>query len=222
MGLLATFRALWTAGQGAVRGIDQQTLRDEDATSDPFPLFDRWFDDAKNAGLYLAENMNLATATQDGRPSSRQVLLKDHGPDGFVFYTNYESRKAAELDANPVAALLLHWPTLHRQIRIEGSVERTAEAVSEAYFQTRPRGSRIAAWASRQSAELDGRQELEARFREMEAEFRGRDVPLPPFWGGYRLRPDRIEFWQGRANRMHDRILYMRVGDRWEVSRLSP
>jgi pyridoxamine 5'-phosphate oxidase len=223
MGLLSTFRALWTAGQGAIRGVDQQTLRDEDATSDPYPLFDRWFDDAKSAGLYLAENMNLATATAEGAPSSRQVLLKEWGPDeGFVFYTNYESRKAAELDANPRAALLFHWTTLHRQIRIEGRVTRVPAEQSEAYHRSRPRGSQLAAWASRQSGKLSGREELEARFREKEQEFRGRDVPLPPFWGGYRVIPERIEFWQGRANRMHDRLLYTRTGDGWQVSRLSP
>ena len=224
MGLLSTIRALWTAGQGAIRGIDQQTLSDEEATDDPFPLFDRWFDDAKGAGLYLPENMSLATASPDGAPSSRQVLLKEWGPDqGFVFYTNYDSRKAAELDANPRAALLLHWATLHRQIRIEGRVERVSKEQSEAYHATRPRGSQIAAWASEQSAELGSREELEARFRKREEEFRGRDVPLPPFWGGYRVIPERIEFWQGRANRMHDRILYRKADDGgWTLTRLAP
>lgn len=224
MGLLSTFRALWTAGQGAIRGIDQQTLADEDATSDPFPLFDRWFDDAKRAGLYLPENMNLATASPDGAPSSRQVLLKEWGPDqGFVFYTNYDSRKAAELDANPRAALLFHWTTLHRQIRIEGTVERVGREQSEAYHASRARGSQVAAWASNQSGELESRAQLEVRFREKEAEFRGRDVPLPPFWGGYRVIPERVEFWQGRSNRMHDRLLYRRdEAGAWEVVRLSP
>lgn len=224
MGLLSTFRALWTAGQGAIRGIDQQTLRDEDATDDPFPLFDRWFDDAKNAGLYLAENMNLATASPEGAPSSRQVLLKEWGPDqGFVFYTNYDSRKADDLEANPRAALLFHWATLHRQIRIEGRVERVSQEQSVAYHSSRARGSQIAAWASNQSGELASREQLEQRFREKEQEFRGRDVPLPPFWGGYRVIPERIEFWQGRSNRMHDRLLYRRDGDgKWTVVRLSP
>ncbi len=223
MGLFSTIRALWTAGQGAIRGIDQQTLTDEDATDDPYPLFDRWFYDAKNAGLYLPENMNLATASTDGAPSSRQVLLKEWGPgQGFVFYTNYDSRKAEELDANPRAALLLHWATLHRQIRIEGRTERTSKETSEAYHASRPRGSQIAAWASKQSAEIRGRDALERQFEAREREFRGRDVPLPPFWGGYRLIPERIEFWQGRANRMHDRLLYRAVADGWEVVRLSP
>lgn len=223
MRLLTTFRALWTAGQGAVRGIDQQTLGAADATDDPFPLFDRWFEEARDAGLYLHEAMNLATASADGVPSSRQVLLKEWGPDqGFVFYTNYDSRKAAELDTNPRAALLFHWATLHRQIRIEGRAERVGHEQSEAYHTTRARGSQIAAWASKQSAEIPGRAALERQFREREEEFAGRDVPLPPFWGGYRLIPERIEFWQGRANRMHDRLLYRAVRDGWEVVRLSP
>jgi pyridoxamine 5'-phosphate oxidase len=153
------------------------------------------------------------------------VLLRGHGPDGFVFYTNYESRKAEELEANPRAALLVHWPTLHRQVRIEGVVERTSREESEAYHRGRPRGSRIAAWASRQSAELESREALERRFRERDAEFPGDDVPLPPFWGGYRLHPHRIEFWQGRANRMHDRLLFRRQSTEstgWNVVRLSP
>lgn len=224
MSLLSTIRALYTAGQGAIRGIDQQKLGDADATADPFPLFDRWFADARSAGLYLPEAMGLATASPDGRPSSRQVLLKEWGPDqGFVFYTNYDSRKAEELDANPRAALLLHWATLHRQIRIEGTAERVSRAQSEAYHASRPRGSQIAAWASRQSAELPDRAALERQFREREEAFAGRTVPLPSFWGGYRLMPERIEFWQGRANRMHDRLLYRAVEDgSWQVVRLSP
>jgi pyridoxamine 5'-phosphate oxidase len=223
MGLLSKFRALWTAGQGAVRGIDEDHLTEAQALDDPFPLFDRWFEEAGRAGLYLPETMNLATASPDGVPSSRQVLLKGWGPEqGFVFYTNYDSRKAAELDVNPRAALLLHWATLHRQVRIEGRAERVSREQSEAYHATRPRGSRIAAWASRQSAPLESRAALEQRFREKEAEFRGRDVPLPPFWGGYRVIPERIEFWQGRANRMHDRLLYRREGDGWAMARLSP
>ncbi|MEJ2503384.1 MAG: pyridoxamine 5'-phosphate oxidase [Gemmatimonadota bacterium] len=222
MGVRSLLRGLLTAGQGVTRGVDEAALAEEDAGRDPFALFDAWFSDAAAAGIYLHEAMTLATATPDGAPSARQVLLKGWGPDGFVFYTNYDSRKAAELEANPRAALLLHWATLHRQIRIEGSVLRTSRDTSEAYHRSRPRGSRIAAWASAQSAELESRAVLEARFRMRDAEFPGEDVPLPPFWGGYRVVPDRIEFWQGRANRMHDRILYRRDGDGWGVSRLSP
>jgi pyridoxamine 5'-phosphate oxidase len=224
MRLRTWFHALRSGGQGLLRGIDEQDLAEAHAGTDPHALFKRWFDDARDAGIYLPESMAVATATPDGAPSVRQVLLKGHGPDGYVFYTNYDSRKAAELEANPQAALLFHWATLHRQVRIEGTVTRTTLAESEAYHASRPRGSRVAAWASRQSAELESRQALEARFIENDARFPGEDVPLPPFWGGYRVRPERIEFWQGRANRMHDRLLFRRApqGDAWTVVRLSP
>jgi pyridoxamine 5'-phosphate oxidase len=216
-------RGLFTAGQGVVSGIDEAALAEEDAGRDPFALFDRWFNDARDAGIYLHEAMSVATATPDGRPSSRQVLLKDFDADGFVFYTNYDSRKAAELQANPRAALLFHWPTLHRQVRVEGTVERTSREESEAYHRSRPRGSRIAAWASKQSAELESRAALEHRFSEKDRQYPGDDVPLPPFWGGYRVIPEAIEFWQGRANRMHDRILYRRSEKGpWKIMRLSP
>jgi pyridoxamine 5'-phosphate oxidase len=223
MGVRSLIRGLFTAGQGVIAGVDEAALAEEDAGRDPLVLFDRWFSDARGAGIYLYEAMTVATATPDGLPSARQVLLKDHGPAGFVFYTNYDSRKAAELEANPRAALLLHWATLHRQVRVEGRVERTTTAESQAYHRSRPRGSRIAAWASRQSDEIESRAALEARFRECDAEHPGEDVPLPPFWGGYRVIPEHIEFWQGRANRMHDRIVYRRSGGgAWEVVRLSP
>lgn len=223
MGLVARLRTLLTAGQGALRGIDADHMLEGEAGTDPFPLFHEWFTEAEKAGIYLHEAMTLATVSPSGMPSARQVLLKEYGPEtGFVFYTNYDSRKAHELDRDPRAALLLHWATLHRQIRVEGHAERTSRAVSEAYHRSRPRGSQIAAWASRQSAEIAGRQELERQFREREDEFAGREVPLPPFWGGYRVIPGRIEFWQGRANRMHDRLLYRAVDGRWEVIRLSP
>lgn len=222
MGIRSVLRGLFTAGQGVMRGVDESALAERQAGHDPFTLFDRWFDDAADAGIYLHETTTLATATPDGAPSARQVLLKGRGPDGFVFYTNYDSRKAAELEANPRAALLLHWATLHRQIRIEGRVERTSQEESDAYHRSRPRGSRIAAWASLQSAEIESREALEERYRENDAAFPGEDVPLPPFWGGYRVIPERIEFWQGRANRMHDRILYVREGAGWHVTRLSP
>lgn len=206
-----------------VTAIDEAALAEEDAGRDPIRLFDRWFSDARDAGIYLYEAMTLATATADGSPSARQVLLKDFGPDGFIFYTNYDSRKAVELAANPRAALLLHWPTLHRQVRVEGTVERTTRDASEAYHHSRPRGSRVAAWASDQSAEVSSRAELERRYRDRDAQFPGDDIPLPPFWGGYRVKPERIEFWQGRANRMHDRIVYRRdSAGEWEFVRLAP
>lgn len=224
MGLRSWLRLVRTAGQGVGAGIDEAELATGALPDDPFLLFDRWFRQARDAGLYLHEAMTLATATPDGAPSAREVLLKGYGPGGFVFFTNYESRKAAELEMNPRAALLLHWAALHRQVRIEGPVTRTTTAESEAYHASRPRGSRIAAWASPQSAPIDSRAELEQRFRQKDDEFRGADVPLPPFWGGYRVRPDRIEFWQGRANRMHDRLLFRREaeGTAWELVRLSP
>jgi pyridoxamine 5'-phosphate oxidase len=211
-------------GRGTATGAGTDSaLEEAQAGADPLALFDRWYNDAQETGLYLPEAMTLATATPDGVPSARMVLLKDYGPDGFVFFTNYDSRKAVELEANPRAALVLHWPTLHRQVRIDGDVVRTTRGESEAYFRTRARGSRLAAWASKQSAPLEHRGEIEERFREKEAEFEGsEDVPLPPFWGGYRLRPHTIEFWQGRANRVHDRLLFARTAEGWRVGRLSP
>jgi pyridoxamine 5'-phosphate oxidase len=222
MGLCTWLRTVRTAGQGLATGVDEAHLAEGDVGHDPLALFDRWFREAQEAGIYLHESMTLATASPDGSPSAREVLLKGFGPEGFAFYTNYESRKAAELELNPRAALLFHWATLHRQIRIEGPVTRTTQAESDAYHASRPRGSRIAAWASQQSAEIDSRASLERRFQEKEAEFRGSDVPLPPFWGGFRVIPERIEFWQGRANRMHDRILFRRAEEGWTVARLSP
>ncbi|TFG66507.1 MAG: pyridoxamine 5'-phosphate oxidase, partial [Gemmatimonadales bacterium] len=155
-------------------------------------------------------------------PSARLVLMKSFGDDGIVFFTNYESRKSQQLEANPQAALTFYWPRLQRQVRIEGRVARTSESESEAYFRTRPRGSQLGAWASTQSAALADRDELVARMEARRAEFKGRDVPLPPFWGGFRLQCDRIEFWQGRLNRLHDRLDYVREGQDWTCRRLSP
>jgi len=217
MTLRSTLRAFFTTGKGVVRG-----LTEEDAGPDPFALFDRWYREAREAGLYLPESMALATATADGRPSVRQVLLKAFDERGFVFYTNYDSRKGEEIAENPRAALAVHWPILQRQVRINGVVEKTTEQESYAYFSTRPRGSRVAAWASDQSSVLGGRAELERRFRETQERFAGGDVPLPPFWGGYRVIPGTIEFWQGRANRLHDRLRFTLVGGEWKIDRLYP
>lgn len=217
MTIRSSLRALFTAGRGAVGGLSE-----ESAGVDPFALFGLWFREAKAAGLYLPESMMLATATRDGRPSARSVLLKSFDARGFVFYTNYESRKGEEIAANPRAALAVHWPVLQRQVRIEGSIERTTEEESAAYFRTRPRGSQLGAWASHQSAVLSGRDELEERFEECRRRFEGEEVPLPPFWGGYRLLPDAVEFWQGRLNRLHDRLLFARQPGAWKVTRLSP
>lgn len=219
MSLLSRVRLLLTFGRGVARGLPGSA---EDR--DPLELFAEWWDAARDAGIYLPDSTALATSTPDGVPSVRMVLLKGLDPRGFVFYTNYESRKARELDANPRGALCFHWAVLERQVRVSGPVSRVSEEESAAYFRTRPRGSRIGAWASRQSHRLPERSELEARFRRFETEFAGGDIPLPSFWGGYRLVPHRLEFWQGRANRLHDRLVFERDGDRgpWSTHRLFP
>ena len=197
--------------------VDQQDL-----DPDPIRAFAAWFADAAVAGIAQLEAMALATSTPDGRPSVRMVLLKGHDERGFTFFTNRESRKGDEIAANPHAALALYWQPLNRQVRIEGAVERIADAESEAYFVTRPPGSRIAAWASPQSKQISGRGELDERYAEVEERFPAGEVPLPPFWGGYRVIPDAIEFWQGRENRVHDRIRYERTHDGWNRTRLAP
>jgi pyridoxamine 5'-phosphate oxidase len=199
-------------------------LPDPKETDDPLRAFQHWYADAEQAGMLLPEAVALSTATPDGAPSSRMVLLKAVDEWGFVFFTNYESRKSAELEANPRGALLFHWATLERQVRVEGGVERITHEESALYFATRDRGSQIGAWASKQSRELRGREELEAAYREVERRFEGEEVPLPPFWGGYRLVPGVIEFWQGRANRLHDRVRFERTapGSPWRASRLYP
>ena len=193
-------------------------------TRDPLHTFREWYADAERAGLFLPDAACLSTATLDGAPSSRMVLLKAVDDRGFVFFTNYESRKGAELDANPRAALLFHWATLERQVRVEGSVERISHEESVAYFRTRDRGSQIGAWASKQSRELRDREEIEEGYRDIERRFEGEEVPLPPVWGGYRVVARVIEFWQGRANRLHDRVLFQReaAGSRWRGSWLYP
>ena len=164
----------------------------------------------------------LATADDRGRPSARMVLLRGVDDRGFVFHTNYTSRKGRELDANPYAALCFHWPTLDEQIRIEGPVERLPADESDAYFAGRPRGSQLGAWSSPQSQVMDGRETLERYIRETEARFEGQPVPRPPFWGGFRIRHERVEFWTGRPDRLHDRIVYTRDGDGWTIERLCP
>jgi pyridoxamine 5'-phosphate oxidase len=166
--------------------------------------------------------VTLATATPEGRPSARMVLLRGVDDRGFMFYTNYTSRKAQELNANPHAALCFHWPTLDEQIRVEGRVERASDEESEAYFAGRPRGSQLGAWASSQSHVLAAREQLEEEYRAVEARFADRTVPRPPFWGGFRIIPTRIEFWYGRPDRLHDRLVYTRDGDGWAIERLYP
>jgi len=193
-----------------------------DVDPDPVLQFRRWYADAVSAELLEPNAMTLATSTLEGRPSARVVLLKDVEPAGFVFFTDYRSRKASELDRNGHAALVFPWKEVERQVRIEGTVVRTDAATSKAYFQTRPLGARIGAWSSRQSAVIPGRAWLDAEVKKTAARFPGEDVPLPPHWGGYRLTPDAVEFWQGRPNRLHDRILYRREGERWVIERLAP
>ncbi len=197
-------------------------LREEDCDADPFRQFGRWFKDVLDANAPDANACTLATCGPKGRPSVRVVLLKGVDERGFVFYTNYLSRKGRELDANPLAALCFFWPGSERQVRIEGVVEKLTAAESDAYHRTRPRGSQLGAWCSFQSEIIVGRALLEERLRELEERFKDQEVPRPPNWGGYRLRPDSIEFWQGRLNRLHDRIRYRLVDGAWIMERLSP
>ena len=197
-------------------------LSESDAAADPVEQFRRRFDAALDAGLHEPNAMTVATAARDGRPSARVVLLKGFDTRGFVFYTNYEGRKGRELEENPRAALLFYWGELERQVRIEGTVSRASEEESDAYYASRPRGSRLGAWASEQSRTVEGREVLEYRIGDLEAQYEGREVPRPPFWGGYRVRPEVVEFWQGRENRLHDRIVYRWEDGRWEIERLQP
>jgi pyridoxamine 5'-phosphate oxidase len=197
-------------------------LDDADMNPDPIVQFDTWFEKVIDANLHEPNAMILATATSEGRPSVRTVLLKGYDGGGFVFYTNYEGRKARELEANPACALLFYWGELERQVRIEGRAGRIPSEESDTYFASRPRGSRLGAWASEQSRPVRDRSVLEERVRALEKEYEGREIPRPLFWGGYRVEPHTIEFWQGRENRLHDRISYRRENDGWRLERLQP
>ncbi len=200
-----------------------ETLDERTVDSNPIVLFRRWFDAAIASGSRLPETMTLATASKDGRPSARMVLLKSVDDSGFVFYTNYNSAKARELEENPRAALVFYWVHLDRQIRVEGTVKRVTAAESDEYFQSRPRESQLGAWASPQSEVVRSREVLEQRFRELEESYRESEVNRPEHWGGYRLTPERIEFWQNRSGRLHDRIVYERLAQGgWSINRLAP
>ena len=192
------------------------------AATDPFTLFDAWFEEARASEVNDPEAMTLATATADGRPSARAVLLKGHSHEGFTFYTNFRSRKAQEIAANPNVALLFHWKSLRRQVRIEGVAREVDPSEADAYFATRSRESQIGAWASDQSRPLADRAVLEARYEEVKREYEGKQVPRPSYWSGYRVVPERIEFWSDRPHRLHERRLFTLSGEGWSEGLLYP
>jgi pyridoxamine 5'-phosphate oxidase len=204
------------------REYNAGALKEQEMTADPMVIFDRWLEEAIAAGIDEPNAMTLATATPEGRPSARMVLLKEMRGDGFVFFTNYLSRKGEELRMNPRAALVFDWHVMARQVRVEGSVEQLPPEESDAYYLSRPENARIGAWSSPQSRVVKDRAELDALQREMEQRFAKEPLPRPGHWGGYLVRPERIEFWQGRPDRMHDRLVYEKGVDGWHLHRLAP
>jgi pyridoxamine 5'-phosphate oxidase len=204
------------------RGHADVPLDEKDVDPDPLVQFEVWLRAAVEAELILPNAVALATADERGRPSVRMVLLKDFGPKGFVFYSNYDSRKGRELAVNPHAAMVVHWAQLERQVRVSGPVEQVSRAESEAYWKSRPRSTQLGAWASRQSTPIPSRATLDDALQAATERYEQGDVPLPPRWGGFVLHPEEIEFWQGRLSRLHDRLLYRRAGEEWTLARLSP
>ncbi len=204
------------------REYNRDGLFEKDLDDNPVAQFDHWFNDALNSGLKDANAMTLSTVSKEGQPSSRIVLLKEFDEKGFVFFTNYKSRKGEDIEANAVGSLLFYWPDLERQVRIEGSMTRVSREVSKSYFHSRPIESQLGALASDQSRTLKNREELEKRYLDLKKQFEGKEIPCPEYWGGYRLKPERMEFWQGRPSRLHDRFEYILEANRWVHRRLYP
>jgi len=204
------------------REYRSKALDEDSLDPDPIAQFKIWFEEARAAGELDPDAMTLATSTRSGEVSARIVLIRGLSERGFVFFSNYDSRKGREIEENARAALVFYWATLNRQVRVEGNVRRVDQNESEAYFKTRPRGSQIGAWASPQSSEIENRRVLEAMVGDLERRFADREVPVPPNWGGYRVIPDSLEFWQGRESRLHDRIVYRKMNNGWKTVRLAP